>query len=405
VLDDKQAVDKHDAAISDDEKPTFEVAGLVGFRGPSPTLLSVLAEPGADDGKSTRNSPAQYNTDSREDNKEERGEDPHADEVPYNDNLAYSEGGGDGIGSDAPASVGLIHDVFAEYERTFSMSSRKQKRARSALNDCQDSDTAAGSIPRPISHEEPLGVTSIEQPAEAASDDASPSNFSRREPENGSTSRPRQGRYRQGTETDDVRSMCLPTFAGDCRLGKFYTSPVEPHSRFNMRITESAITRHTPSLPRMAANEATRSDHSAVIQEARTRKRSLSSTGEAILPDDSPTDKRPRRATKETWKAREAREKLEAKRSQASDPCRKKQALSVDPNCGRGEVDDRVADMEDVYLGEDGSIQCVVTWKSSLVAMENLSGELQRRSKELFRERYGHRALQKRATIKQQTQK
>jgi hypothetical protein len=31
---------------------------------------------------------------------------------------------------------------------------------------------------------------------------------------------------------------------------------------------------------------------------------------------------------------------------------------------GRVEEDGRVADIEDVYLGEDGSIQCVVTWKS-----------------------------------------
>ena len=43
--------------------------------------------------------------------------------------------------------------------------------------------------------------------------------------------------------------------------------------------------------------------------------------------------------------------------------------LSVNPNCGRVEVDDRVVDIEDVYPGEDGSIQCGVTWKSSLIAI------------------------------------
>jgi hypothetical protein len=41
-------------------------------------------------------------------------------------------------------------------------------------------------------------------------------------------------------------------------------------------------------------------------------------------------------------------------------------------------VDSRVAEVEDVYLGEDGSIQCVVTWKSSLIGMDSLAGgELQ----------------------------
>jgi hypothetical protein len=32
-------------------------------------------------------------------------------------------------------------------------------------------------------------------------------------------------------------------------------------------------------------------------------------------------------------------------------------------------------DIEEVYLEEDGSIQFLVTWKPSLIAMENLVGE------------------------------
>lgn len=47
-------------------------------------------------------------------------------------------------------------------------------------------------------------------------------------------------------------------------------------------------------------------------------------------------------------------------------------------------------DVEDVYLGEDGSIQCVVRWKASLVAKERLvSGVLHQRSEELFKKKYG----------------
>ena len=49
----------------------------------------------------------------------------------------------------------------------------------------------------------------------------------------------------------------------------------------------------------------------------------------------------------------------------------------------------RVADVEDVFLGEDGSIPCVVTWKPSLVTKENLVGRvLQRRCEELFKKKY-----------------
>jgi hypothetical protein len=61
------------------------------------------------------------------------------------------------------------------------------------------------------------------------------------------------------------------------------------------------------------------------------------------------------------------------------------------PDQGRGEVYHRVADVEDAYLGEDGSIQCLVIWKPSLISIKNLVGEeLRRRSEELFAKRYGH---------------
>ena len=95
----------------------------------------------------------------------------------------------------------------------------------------------------------------------------------------------------------------------------------------------------------------------------------------------------------------ETREELEAKQSQASsDPSRKRQALFASPFHGRDKVDEMVVDVEDVYVAQNGSTQCVVHRKSLLVAMENLvGGELKRGCKELFRKRYGHRELQMRA--------
>lgn len=133
------------------------------------------------------------------------------------------------MGLNAPASAGLIHDVFAEYEKTFGMARRKQKTTRSAPHDCQDSGMAAGSIPQPIRLEAPRavtddGVTSVEQPTEVTRDDVGPRKFSR-ELENGFTSQLRQENNQQGTQTEDIRSKRLLRFASDCCPGKFYNRP------------------------------------------------------------------------------------------------------------------------------------------------------------------------------------
>jgi hypothetical protein len=176
----------------------------------------------------------------------------------------------------------------------------------------------AGHVPRSLHHEEPQAVTddggtSIEHPTQVAGDNVCPGRFSRRELKDGSTSRPRQESDRQRTKTENVGSEHLSTFTNDCRLGNFYISPVESHLSSNMRIAESALTRNTLLPSCRTVDKAARSDISAAIQEPRTRKRSLSSTGPAFLLNDSAGPKRPRRAPKETWKAREARKELEAK--------------------------------------------------------------------------------------------
>merc|ERR1712098_616468 len=89
------------------------------------------------------------------------------------------------------------------------------------------------------------------------------------------------------------------------------TGPVGLCPMGNMRITESTLTRHSPSPPRMTADEATRSETQRSHPRSTNSKRSRSSVGPEVLLDDGATRKRPRRATKETWKAREVREELE----------------------------------------------------------------------------------------------
>jgi len=159
------------------------------------------------------------------------------------------------------------------------------------------------------------------------------------------------------------------------------------------------------------AEEAIGSDPGAITQGARTRKRSRSFTQPTFFSDEDVPQKRPRRATKETRKAREAREAQEAVEAQRSHTSlrssRTKQAYFVCPSRGVARVDGRVADVEDAYLGEDGSIQCVVTWKSSLIAIDSLvGGELRQRCEQLFRKRYGRKELQRRtAAMKQQIKK
>ena len=292
MLDDGQSGDRCDAATPDNEELTFEVTAPLDRCGLPSTLTNILAESGTKHGKNTPNSLTQHIMHKRGDDEEERGKDVQEDVLPHNGYFARGEGSGNDIGPEAPASAGLIHDVFAEYGKTFGTPRLKQKAARSALYySSNDNDSLAGHIPRSLHHEEPQAVTddggiSIEHPTQVAGDVVSPGRFLRRELEDGSTSRPRQESDRQRTKTEDVGSEHLSTFTSDCRLGKFYISPVESHFSFNMRITESALTRNTLLPSRRTVHEAARSDTSAAIQESRIRKRSLSSTGPAFLPND-----------------------------------------------------------------------------------------------------------------------
>ncbi|MCJ1282889.1 hypothetical protein MMC26_002215 [Xylographa opegraphella] len=334
LLDNDQPVDIPDAASPDDQKPTLEVPDPAPHSGPSPTLSGEFAEPRHQDGKDAPDSLAKYNTN-----------DPAGDEKAGNNKSEDDSA----IRTDAPASVGQIHDVFAEFEETFGLTRRKQKTMVATLRDCPYRDVTTGSIPRPVSQGEPRsaaddGAADMELLAETVSGDVGRNSLSEEEIENRSTFQSRQESDGQETQTEDVRSQCISTLAGDC------------HSE-----SASAFTGPRPSPPPIATYEATRPEPGADTQEAPNRKQTRPLTQSIVPYDDGAPCKRPRRATKETWKAREAREareKFEAKRSQTLlNPYRKKQTPSVGHYSGRGKVVSKVADIEDVYLGEGGSVQ------------------------------------------------
>ena len=68
----------------------------------------------------------------------------------------------------------------------------------------------------------------------------------------------------------------------------------------------------------------------------------------------------------------------------------------LDPRHSRGGVAGKVADIEDIPLGEDGSIKCLVIWKPSTIAVESLVGEQLQRGREGVRgKRRGHQEVQR----------
>lgn len=92
---------------------------------------------------------------------------------------------------------------------------------------------------------------------------------------------------------------------------------------------------------------------------------------------------------KETWKVRESREPRETVDAKlfftSSRSCRTKTAHIAYPFHDVYADDNRVTDIDDVYLGGDGSIQLLVAWKPSLIALDSLVGrELRRRCEQFF---------------------
>jgi hypothetical protein len=182
MLDDDQPFEPHDtaaAAAGGDEKSTFEAADPATPSSPSLTLLGVSPDPGTDDEKNTPDILAKHNTYDRAGDGQGAGTKSHEREALYTRTArgnGSNECSGSDLDSDPPASVGQIHDIFAEYEETFGMPKSKQKAARATAHNCPDTDTAARSIPRGAIQGEPRvtaddGLEDVEQAAEGAGDD------------------------------------------------------------------------------------------------------------------------------------------------------------------------------------------------------------------------------------------
>lgn len=106
---------------------------------------------------------------------------------------------------------------------------------------------------------------------------------------------------------------------------------------------------------------------------------------------DTPLPKRPRRSTRMTReKAKEAEKTLERLGSHGQ-----KTLYHAYPRHFR-DKDWRVEDLNDVFLAEDGSVQYVVRWEPSVVAEGALCEALQERGVQLFKEKYGAKAWEKR---------
>ncbi|RMZ87473.1 hypothetical protein DV736_g5299, partial [Chaetothyriales sp. CBS 134916] len=323
VLDNDQRVNTyHDDIVLDGERPTYEGTDLVYPGDESPSFPGGYADSGRGERKNTPDYLAKYNMDNGT---------SHA---------------GSGIDSDAPASVGQIHDVFAEYEETFGLSKSKRKAARSTLRNCPENETTVDSIPHGIIQGEPRdgaddGATNVEQAAEAAGDGSTC--LSKRDIENESILRSRIEINGQETETLGAKFPSIPAMVGDHRSENISTS-----------------LQHPLLSPPLTPEDAIGSDPGTVTQATRTRKQYSLSTKSSARHDTGTPQKRPRCAMKETWKAKEAREArkaADAKQSLVSSrsSCIK-QAHIVYRAHSVGAEDNRVAEIEDIYLGEDSSI-------------------------------------------------
>lgn len=124
MLDGVQQVDTPGTAASDDETLILEVTNGTPPSDSSLTLFKGTAEPGIEDRKENTGSRMKYSMDNPTGDEKEVGSDKsHQTNALHVHTLTRGNGnnkcGDGGTGSDAPASIGRIHDVFAEFEETF----------------------------------------------------------------------------------------------------------------------------------------------------------------------------------------------------------------------------------------------------------------------------------------------
>lgn len=121
-------------------------------------------------------------------------------------------------------------------------------------------------------------------------------------------------------------------------------------------------------------------EHSPPRQDPPIRKRSDPPTGSDTLPGDARPSKRP---------CRPARLVLRKEKSLTHRHYRHK-AWGVE-------------DLDDFYRAENGSLQRVVRWESTVVAEGDLTGSLRERYKELFKEKFGAGEWEKWGTTNRRT--
>ena len=186
---------------------------------PSPTLSGGAAEPGTEDEKDGLDSLTKNTTNNPIGDEKGVSNTSHMDDNFHTRTLTRD---GSSMDSDAPGSVGQIHDVFAEYEETFSLRKSKQRAAHSTLPRRTERETTVGPLPRQVWQEEPRvatddDTTDVKQAADAAGDDVVP--LLKREIGSAYIFQPRQEIDRLEAKTKKVRSQGVHTLAGN-RSGK-----------------------------------------------------------------------------------------------------------------------------------------------------------------------------------------
>lgn len=388
VLDESEDEHEHDrqrgvSAPDHRGDPNLDTASSVDRRDSS--LRSIV--PTFTDGvHGPRNSTGGYTFQNSEDREEGRKK--------YKNNRSRRESGcaneelvGSSEGREIPASAGHIHDIFADYEQRFSIKKlnqqpQKQRTTRhSSTRDDSDQAIVSSSSVRQSVHDDGSQTASardagIDENAHMVDDDLGLRRSSEASTAGEPTSQPRQDSEGQSLSNDDVRLDGL--------------TPIDA--------SQEPSSADSTSLPHHETmNDDAECDSGLPLRNPSTRKRRRQSPESIPIALGHPPSKRPRRVTKESWKAREAREQSEAKQTIVSAYSRSQLRPRVPKPVAHArltgdgnERNNQIADVEDVYLAEDGSIQCVVRWKASLVAKENLASEsLRRRCEALFKKKYG----------------
>jgi len=216
---------------------------------------------------------------------------------------------GGSVGQARPASAGQIYDLFAEYEKTFSVAQMKPQPQRlKTAHPCLPRHpnccgSAADLVPQPACDEELRTVTNddvgVERPTNVVREDV----ISQREQSLGWVLfQLGQQNDRERSETESRSSNHLST-SGEFQ-GNVYTSLAESRLYSKMLFREFTHTQNMPSQCRNTSRKAAKSDtRIAALRDTRTRNRSHPSTGPVTRSDDDAsltTPKRPRRTMKES---------------------------------------------------------------------------------------------------------